>query len=550
MDMRAPFGAQLSTDQKVADFRHLAALYAKQYAPYEWKRDTQGFDLLNITPWLERIRSARDDLDFYEICVDYVASLDDAHDAYSLPSTYLATLNFAVDIYDGKALIDSITRSRLPVADYPFEIGDELVSVDGKTAEELIQEFTRYAVAANPLSTRRNAAGRISTRPQSRMPRAIELSESANVVVRRQSGAIETYSIRWTKSGNPLTFVGPAPSPKGGRLATENNSFDLPDILRQLQNCLIPVDWTVLGVGARNPIFAMPPGFVRRLGQNAGDFFFSGTFEAEGRRIGFIRIPSYAPPDPAAALDQFRVEIAFFQENTDGLIVDEMRNPGGQVGFTNQLAQLLIPDRFRSIGFEIRATSFFVAAFSSALESLRAQGAPQNVLALVEVLLRDVQTANLENRGRTGPLPLDELTIDRDPARDSRGRLIAYTKPLMVLVDEFSASGADLFAATIQDNRRGPLFGNRTMGAGGSVASFAVGAYSEGSASLTQTLMSRNAVRGSPGFPASPYIENVGVQPDIFGDYMTRENLLRNGRPFVEAFIAAMLNHIAASGKP
>jgi C-terminal processing protease CtpA/Prc len=35
----------------------------------------------------------------------------------------------------------------------------------------------------------------------------------------------------------------------------------------------------------------------------------------------------------------------------------------------------------------------------------------------------------------------------------------AYTKPLMMLVDEFSASGADMLPAIIQDNRRGPLFG-------------------------------------------------------------------------------------------
>ena len=43
----------------------------------------------------------------------------------------------------------------------------------------------------------------------------------------------------------------------------------------------------------------------------------------------------------------------------------------------------------------------------------------------------------------------------------------AYTKPLMVMVDEFSASGADMFPAIIQDNHRGPIFGTRTMGAGG-----------------------------------------------------------------------------------
>ena len=44
--------AQLTIDQKVSDFQALAALYAKRYGPYEWKRDALGIDLFSIAPWL------------------------------------------------------------------------------------------------------------------------------------------------------------------------------------------------------------------------------------------------------------------------------------------------------------------------------------------------------------------------------------------------------------------------------------------------------------------------------------------------------------------
>ncbi len=44
--------AQLTAEQKIADFQHLAGLFAKQYAPYDWKRDALGTDLLRIGPWL------------------------------------------------------------------------------------------------------------------------------------------------------------------------------------------------------------------------------------------------------------------------------------------------------------------------------------------------------------------------------------------------------------------------------------------------------------------------------------------------------------------
>ena len=90
---------QLTLDQKTADFQQTAALYAKRYGPYEWKRDVIGFDLLNIAPWLTRITATKDDLDYYEVVSEYVSKLYDAHDGYELPSNFVATLNFSVDIY-------------------------------------------------------------------------------------------------------------------------------------------------------------------------------------------------------------------------------------------------------------------------------------------------------------------------------------------------------------------------------------------------------------------------------------------------------------------
>jgi len=226
---------------------------------------------------------------------------------------------------------------------------------------------------------------------------------------------------------------------------------------------------------------AMGAGFTRRLG-TAEDVFYSGVFEVGRYKIGYIRIPNFAPAAPAAALTQFAQEIAFFQTNTDGLVVDVMRNPGGSISYTNQLLALLIPYKWNSIGFELRATSNWVSQISSALESAKAQLAPDYIIALLGELKKYIVTANSEFRGRTGPIPLDDVTIDRNPAVDAKGEVIAYRKPLMLLVDEMSASGADAFAATIQDNKRGPLFGWRTMGAGGNVTSWRAGSYSEGDA--------------------------------------------------------------------
>ena len=45
-------------------------------------------------------------------------------------------------------------------------------------------------------------------------------------------------------------------------------------------------------------------------------------------------------------------------------------------------------------------------------------------------------------------------------------------------------------------------------------------------------------------YPTAPYIENVGVRPDIYYDYMTAENLATGGVPFVRAFTAAIVDTI------
>jgi C-terminal processing protease CtpA/Prc len=104
-----------------------------------------------------------------------------------------------------------------------------------------------------------------------------------------------------------------------------------------------------------------------------------------------------------------------------------------------------------------------------------------------------------------------------------------------------TASAGDAFAATIQDNARGPLFGWRTMGAGGgNVEGWLAGSYSLGGATVTEMLMHRPFFIVTPEFPPAPYVENIGVRPDIQVDYMTIDNLTQQGKPFVDAFVAAI----------
>src|SRR5713226_5042404 len=90
--------AQLSADQKLFDFQDLVAAFSKHYAFYEWKRDALHFDGLNLGPWVDRIKNSKDDLAFWEICAQHVASYQDSHSVFLLPSDYTARLGFGVDL--------------------------------------------------------------------------------------------------------------------------------------------------------------------------------------------------------------------------------------------------------------------------------------------------------------------------------------------------------------------------------------------------------------------------------------------------------------------
>ena len=70
------------------------------------------------------------------------------------------------------------------------------------------------------------------------------------------------------------------------------------------------------------------------------------------------------------------------------------------------------------------------------------------------------------------------------------------------------------------------------------------GFYSESFATNTNSLVVRKNPIVTPDLPTAPYVENIGARPDIPLDYMTRDNLLRGGRAFVDQFTAILVDQI------
>jgi hypothetical protein len=562
------FGA-LTVEQRIQDFQTLTSIYAKRYAPANWKMQALGVNPFDIGPWMKQVREAKSDLEFIEVMMRYVASFQDTHVSLAMTSNFVAQTGIVVDLYDGKVVIELVQRALLPLAQYPFVNGDEVVSVDGRPALDLAREFAGLRGAGNPRAALRSGVGRVTSRTQSVVPQAVNVPEKSTFVIRRQNGDLETYEIPWVKSGYPVREVGGVPSPFGFHSGVRfhepyvpNDSKDenqLPTWKKEFyerhtsaaskeDSKLIgePVltedgvrlePKALLNYGSRFPWFVMPPGFQQRLGNGANDIFFSGVFQSEGFRMGYFRVPNF-PTYTTAQYNQLLSEIAFLNANTDGLIVDVARNTGGTICSGVDLASALIPGGLRYAGLAYRPFLSLIVSYDQQISSLQSQGAPSWTVDLLNFEKKMLEDAYYNGRGLTGPIPFCnwDLSYPSAPA--------VYTKPMIVLVDDFSTSTGDYFPALIQDNKRAKLVGTRTNGAGGSVIDLSAGWYSETNTRVTQSLMIRPEEREFEGFPKSPYIENTGVRPDIQLDYMTVENAATNGRPYSNAFARILAEEI------
>lgn len=588
--------AQLTHEQKMSDFKALVGLYDKNYGPYDWKKEVFNFDLLQIQPWLDQVANSTSDLAFYDICVRYVASLHDSHDEFILPSEYEAFLPITADLYDGRVLIDSLDPS-LDTSVYTFTVGDELVSLDGISVSTWINTLTPYTVngSANTFSQQRLAIATMLDRYQGWYTFAsnVQPGDNATLLIRNQNtGKTLTFTIPWETVLIPLISEGPVPNPSkysysskfGGskpgarfRSIKEQSRMagnpwhawagipNTPAVRHALgTSSAIPANRRLRQFSAKYPkhvlagglepfgsiipLFNPPAGFVLRLGAGATDEFLTGTFPVNNKLVGFIRIPSFEPASEANALAQMQEEVTYFQQNTDGLVVDLMDNGGGDACYENLLAQFLIPATFQPLRGELRATEQWLEDFEVTLYDAELAGAGQDTIDTLTNTLIQVYTALGEKRGNTPPADFISPAAcflaggaQYPPATDNNGNVIAYTKPILVLTNNFTLSAAEFFGATLQDAKRVTVYGIRSDGGGGNVVEYNSTSYSEGNSRVTLSLGIRNHNISSPGFPSAPYIENIGVVPDVRADFQTRANLLTGGQPFVAGFSAEIL---------
>ena len=531
----------MSSDQRLADFSQLVNTIQRYYGPLHWKKQSVGLDFpALVEEFRGKVASAQNDSEFYRLLAQFISGLKDAHVSPIIPSTYRSSLGFVCDLVEGKVLIETIDRLRLPEILFPFKKGDQLLAINGVGVEALMAEVGKVGNTGFELSAKRISAARLTSRRES-SGLAVPKGVATITVLPKGAAQPVTVTATWIVAGTPLVelddLAGLMSTSGFNAMRTASDGASLKAQLQNLSmfNLVLPraqlEDWARSGVsdiGSMKSMFKLPEGAK----EVEGSPVTAAIYEAAGKKIGIVRIPSYTIEGMTEVLVQL---LAIMEENTDVLVIDQTNNPGGSVSQVSDIVSLFADKSYKDMDFEIRPSLAWLKSFQDVntqlddmLKADPADAVANALKARFSYLETEVRESLTEKRFLTNPVSLNLVgTFGMiQPAETGR-----YTKPVLMLINELDFSGGDAFPAIMKDNGRVTLFGTQTSGAGGNVREYGPLANSFFKLNMTESLMVR---------PNGKYMENRGVVPDV--QYtVTEDDFMNDYRNYVKAFTAEAL---------
>ncbi len=458
-----------------------------------------------------------------------------------------------------------------------LKVGDEIVEFNGRPVAAAIDELAAQAGGSSPDTNRLLAAIFLTNQRRARgdqLPASNEVSLKIRREAQGQPDQAFDIKTKWVITEEQYPSDVPpddASSPKAsGGLNQPQSGLDADNdapesgmdaVLKLIKLAYSKVahphiaifEQMVEGAHKSNPHMvgspeSMLPPLGKILWQGPPDNpFRPAIFETvDQRKIGFLRISSYSGSDKEVA--EFKKIIVLFQKETDGLVIDQMNNPGGSVFYLYALAShltdkpLITPKHQLKIG-EPEYT--WARQLLSRLQQMmtppggpqapeKAAGenpqpqpqpkivrrqptadgypiTPEFMKGLFKYALFIVeQFADVKTRF-TEPMALQGIDYIQ-PVDNAEER---YTKPIVFLTNPLDFSGGDFMPAILQDNGRALIVsvaGEHTAGAGGVVHSLEL-LNSEGIAgfSYTASMAIRRLLDGS----LKDTLEDWGVKGSI-----------------------------------
>jgi C-terminal processing protease CtpA/Prc len=546
---QASLSAQIPTEnQKIVS--HLEGFrngFESVYAPAEWKKEQFGWD------WNQEVDKTRDLIlnatqvsheDYRKLLVKLANSAKDYHVGVYFYSTEYASLPFTVKQVNNKYYITTVHEDGTSPLTFPIKPGDEVVTFGGRPVDDVVQAIRNDLRQSNPNTDQAMGENFLTTRMAFRgmsVPRGV-----MTIGIRHASSdKVKEYQVFWDyfpelirKGMVPMEMADTAqdfthlPS---SLLGTDFLFFEMHSKLIEKLTGEKPHYYRLMTDRANPNALATHESFLPKLGIPAWEsyaYFHSYIYtNDQGKRIGYIRIPTYNPDKTNEYANAFAEIIKMFEGQTDALVVDQLNNPGGNSFYLYSLLSMLTDKPMQTPLNRLKLTQEDVAMALYFLEGLGGiendeeaiqafggevyEGIPVNY-QLVQYLVYYFEFIIREwNQGKTLTDPIYLTIYDKIPPNPKA----TYSKPILFLINELDMSCGDFAPAILQDNKRVTLFGSRTCGAGGAVKSFIwPNPYGLYISRITTTIAYR--MNGQP-------IENLGVTPDI--PYEFTENDVLNG---------------------
>lgn len=558
------------------------------YGPLELKKQTVGLDWENLKKQaLLQADNIHTSNDFYMLVADILNSFNDAHTGVKLPSTLEWSLPFQMSVVEGDVLINFYDISALKKANCPMQIGDEVKTFNGQSIKALYATQPVFSKNGNDITNRMMFVRTLSKLQEFRGIRMSALGPKVALGLVNSKGQAYTCNFVYEETGlglinrNEKEFKQNMIIPGMDRLTFDDDlnrvlkldhlpvssltekdrakMFKLTQIIQNVHKLInlqtnigddakpaetkpaesepkVTTAGRKISIGDQEPYFKLPDNFKRIDFPSVANLlnekdFYAGVFEYKGKKVGFLRIPSYVPSVvPTLALGLNYV-ISVLKKNSDYLILDQTNNPGGMVPYSDMIIKSFVGayDASKHMKFIVKPTQRFLRSYAELLSTIDSdsEGAlPPEALELVKDIKADyerIHKAFVHHQSLSEPISL--LTFSKIvemslyslyntiPIKDQLVALIGediftpqvYEAPVYMLINELDYSGGDATPAGLQDYGRVKLIGVRTAGAGGSVEEFRNTQTSDYEYRLTVSLMYRKNGK---------YVENYGVQPD------------------------------------
>jgi hypothetical protein len=543
--LMAPLSAFASTtisDDTTNYLYGMKGVYSAQYAPAEWKKKYADYDLnQEFTKALSAVQQNQNLnlTDARGILMNFVYSMRDYHTSIRFLSTEAATLPFLVHGAGDHFFIVYIDRTKLSQASFPFHVGDELATFDGRETKDVVAEVQNFTIANTPATDKALAELYLTSRSGAR---GMPVPKGSIMIGVKKKGTDKVLEHELTWDYSPEKISPRAPTLEFSNMPTTDGPKPS-SALHPIMSVMFDSLANPYGLGARQTF--TPDLGVKIWESSADNTFYAYTYLTPERKlVGYLRLAGYIEPDYTKAVADFAGIITQLQ-STDSLIIDQVNNPGGSVFYLYTLASMLTDQPLRT---PLHHMSITQADVMAALQTkARYQGVKND---------DDAKKAATADDGADG-YPVDyefarfmvsyaDFLIEQwNQGHHISGpywiggvnrinpNKVHYTKPILLLTNHLDFSGGDFFPAIMQDNKRVKIFGARTAGAGGYILqetyanNLGVALYS-----VTGSIAAR--VDGNP-------IENLGVSPDKgFAYEITAEDYQNNYAPYVEAVQTAI----------